>query len=418
MRITIGFLLLLSAIPSPAQEDALVAELARHRLPLRLEDRRLADSPGAKMLVEEARQSQFFLIGEDHGSAEIPRLAEAIDEALRPLGYSHIAIEAGPLTGERLEAMAAKGGLEAIGAFNRARPFTLPFFNWREEAQYLVSAVRSKKAGVKRVVWGVDQEFILSPAFHLARLEELAGNGAARDRVRKVKERSDAGDAEMVARKNPSAVLFAHMKPAEFDDLAAAFGKNAEAARIVSELRDSAAVYQLYFGGEGYRSNLQRAEMMKRHFAVYYAEAVASGEEQPRVLMKFGANHMMRGRSYIDVFDLGSFLPELAAANGLRTFQLLVVAPGGRVNRLTPFSASAEDRSAAYDPKHSAALFFDPAPFCAAAEPGAWTLIDLRPLRPLLTGKKLVTEETLRRVIFGYDAVLVVPQLHPASLFE
>jgi len=420
MRIPAVLLLLLfvSGSPCRAGDDALVKELAQHRASFRFEDGKLEESAAAKLLLDEARQSQFFLIAEDHGSAETPHLAAALYEAFQPLGYTHIAIEAGPLTGERLEAMAAKGGLEAVGAFSRAHSFTLPFFNWKEESEYLVAAVHSKKPGVKRAVWGVDQEFILSPAFHLARLEELAANDAARALVHRAKERSDAGDAEMAAKKNPSAVLFAHMTPAEFDELGAVFGKNAEAARIVSELRESAEIYQLFFKGEGYRSNHERAEMIKRHFATYYAEAVTAGERRPRVLLKFGANHMMRGRTFADVFDLGTFLPELAAENGLRAFQLLVVAPGGHVNRLTPFSASADDRNAAYDPKHSRNLFFDPTPFLAAAEPDGWTLIDLRPLRPLLSGGKLVPDEPLRRVIWGYDAVLVAPEFHAATLFE
>ena len=47
----------------------------------------------------------------------------------------------------------------------------------------------------------------------------------------------------------------------------------------------------------------------------------------------------------------------------------------------------------------------------------AWTLLDLRQLRPLAHARKLGTlSPELERAIWAYDAVLVIPEGHPATL--
>lgn len=415
--------------PSPTPAPTLSSVLLAHRATLQWDTdgasagRRLRGA-AAEQLINEARQSQFFLIGEDHGGAETARFAEAMFQAIRPLGYNHIAIEAGPLTGEVLEKGARSGGADAIGAFLRGQPFAVPFFNWREEAEYLAATVKAvstadTKPGNQHVVWGLDQEFILSPSIHLARLTELAKGlpPAAQETVREFKARSEAGYAEMVAKKNPNAIWMMQVATADFDKLAAAFPKEGEAARIIGELRESAEIYQLWLRREGYRSNELRAALMNRHFNAFYREAVAHGEAMPRVMMKFGANHMMRGRSFVDVFDLGTFLPELARQNGGRVFQMLVLGRKGHVNNHRPFSPDAADKSAVYEP-NAEVLSFDPTPLFAAAVPDAWTLLDLRPVRPLLSADQVKVDAALQRILWGYDAVVIIPEVHAATLFE
>ncbi len=99
--------LYLGSVAAHATEPAakpLADALTDHRFALqwngRADEGRQFRGPAADWLMEQARQSQFFLIGEDHGGAETARFAEAVFRSLQPLGYSHIAIEAGPLTAE------------------------------------------------------------------------------------------------------------------------------------------------------------------------------------------------------------------------------------------------------------------------------------------------------------------------------
>ncbi len=276
---------------------------------------------------------------------------------------------------------------------------------------------RSSGGKGRRAVWGLDQEFILSPSIHFARLAELATTPAAKETVRTMATQSDAGYAEMVKTKNPGTIWMAHAAAQDFDRLAAAFPKEGEAARLIRELRESAEIYQLYFQGEGYRSNARRAALMQQHFNAFYRKAVVAGEPTPGVMLKFGANHMMRGRTFVDVFDLGTFLPDLASHNGSAVCQVLLLAQKGHVNAYRPFSKDETDKRSPYEP-NADALSFDPTPLFAAADPNSWTLLDLRPIRPLLSAGKIKADDTLSRIIWGYDAVIVIPEVHPATLFE
>jgi hypothetical protein len=54
-------------------------------------------------------------------------------------------------------------------------------------------------------------------------------------------------------------------------------------------------------------------------------------------------------------------------------------------------------------------------PILAAAHPDAFTLIDLRPLRPLLGRWREGTDPELMRVVHGFDAVLVLSGSTPSS---
>lgn len=377
-----------------------------------------ASGAGMDFLLAEAKQSQFFLIGEDHGARETAEFASAIFGALGPLGYKHLAIEAGPLTGARLESIARRDGLPGIETFARKYPFSLPFFMWDEEARYLARVVAGNHASSRRIVWGVDQEFEASPRFHAGRLSALARTPAQKAAVAGMRARVLAGYQRMVNEHNPGADYLMNATPESFQELKRAFEGRAEAEEILAELQESAQIYQLWMHGDGYRSNEMRSASMRRHFRKAYQEAVASGERLPRVMGKFGAAHVMKGLSFSDVHDLGSYLPEIAAFNGMKAFHVVLLAPGGHVNAYFPFSRDLADKMKSYTPAADAP-HLDAAPLFAAAIAGEWTVIDLRPARAVLANHRDVpVGDSLRRIIFGFDAVVIIPEVHPATLIE
>src|SRR6266576_2662590 len=124
MKKLVWLLFAFVACAAHADDAPFAAALKAHRMTLRLDGGKLT-GPGAGFLLDEGRQSQFFLIGEDHGGAESSRFALAMFQALQPAGYRHIAVEAGPITAERLHSL---GVVDAIGRLNVAHPFAVPFF--------------------------------------------------------------------------------------------------------------------------------------------------------------------------------------------------------------------------------------------------------------------------------------------------
>jgi hypothetical protein len=410
--------MLLAAGHAHAQDTALVRSLSAHAVPLTLSDGRIS-GPGADLLRAEAGRSQFVLVGEDHGMRELPQLVSALFRAVQPAGYAHLAVEVGPFSGRTLEATLRRpGGRSAFGRAVKANPWAVPFYAWVEETDMAADVVAATP-GRTGTLWGLDQEFIGSPAMHLRRLAQLAPRAAARALALDYAAQAERADGRVIAEKNPTLYYMAGWPADMLPRLSAAFhpAAGSEAARLISELGVSRHIYEGQFDGHGYESNDERAGLMKRHFMERYHAAQAAGEAQPHVLVKLGAYHAIRGRSFTGVFDVGNLLAELAAANGSRSFHLFVLTARGTRNAYLPFVA--DDREKAHPLNVAEDLdFMDAKPLLAAADPNAWTLIDLRPLRgDVQRGRFAGLNPGLRTLLFGYDAVLVVPEAHADTLW-
>jgi hypothetical protein len=94
------------ASPPHRTEEIVTAYLKEHALEVKLSDGRLV-GPAADWFRTEAAKVQFFFIGEEHDVREIPLIAGALWRELAPLGYKHVAVEAGPWLGGRLEPICA-----------------------------------------------------------------------------------------------------------------------------------------------------------------------------------------------------------------------------------------------------------------------------------------------------------------------
>ena len=429
ISITIAFAALIGALtpvaavfgqqPAAAEDVSLATELARHKYALTLDGGKL-EGPGAEFLVREASTAEFVLIGEDHGIGSIPDFAAALYRRIAPLGFGHLVVEAGPLSGAAVERMARSADPHAAFAqFNREHPFALPFFSWLEECRLAETAVRSSAAS-RPVIWALDQEFVLSAPVHFARLAAIAPNPRAKALAVEYQRRAENEYAAMVASHNPSDVFLVAAKAEDFDRLESAFAARpgSEAARILGELRVSWEIYVKNGDGRGYQSNLQRSELMKQHFMEYYRAAERAERRPPRAVFKFGAFHMKRGRSVTNVFDIGNLASELAVSNGSHSFHILVIAASGTQNGYYPFVGNPDDKHKPIDAVGSFD-FMDVKPLLDAAGATGVSVIDLRPLRAVV-GRRSSGEidAGLKDAIFGYDAVLVIHDAKAATLFE
>jgi hypothetical protein len=109
------------SLPAFAQ---LTAELQKNAVPIawRGDD---VTGPGADLLDRELASTQFFLIGEDHGSAESANVASALLRRGWKHGYRHLAIEVGPITVERLLAESRSEPMETVTRTAKRYPWAL-----------------------------------------------------------------------------------------------------------------------------------------------------------------------------------------------------------------------------------------------------------------------------------------------------
>lgn len=391
--------------PAPSLEDRILASAQENRRRLAFDGTHFS-GPAWEMLVEEGRTAQFFCIGEEHGIAENPKLAAQLFEALGPAGYSKACVEISPPMASELD-RAARGGLDGARAMFADPGANVAFFGMREEAEWAVRA-RGRQSGRESAIWGLDYE--------------VGGTGRLLDLLRaKRKPRGaeapfaalEAAAAEAQARyqetRGPQHLFSFSGDPALVAAVRAAWpSPDSEADWMLATLEETLTINQLWTAREGWRSNQRRAEFNRANFRRYWNR---EGGRNPKVMFKFGASHMLRGLTHTQVLDVGTQVSELAEELGSRSFHVMVMpGAGAQVAQLDPSAWT-------YRPS-DAGTYEDEGmgPLLGAAYSDAFTLIDLRPVRPLAFGRgHKALNADLVRVIHGFDALLVMSGSTPSS---
>lgn len=394
--------LLLAAAPLAAEDSAPpdpAAALAPFVHVVEVADGRLA-GPGGELLRRAAERAHFLLFGEQHATAEIAEIATALYRTIAPLGYDHAAIEVGPVGAERLESLLRD---EDAGALERyfatgTNLFSIPFYFFVEEAEFARSVVAGSPAAAP-VLWGLDQEFVAGAGPVLDRLAELAATAAEREAV---------AAARAAAAANP---MFLGTAPAgEIEALARPFAAAAHpAARdLAAQVVASNRIYAPFTGrgGSAYAANREREDLMKTLFLRRYRPVRERDGRVPRVLVKLGANHLFRGLSPTHVLSLGTFLVDLAAAEGVEAYNLHVDCRGGEATDVMTGA-----------PAPCASYFLAAESVLAAALPADRTvLVDLRALREeddILAA----LDEASRDLVWSFDGYVAIPGTRAATLF-
>lgn len=156
-----------------------------------------------------------------------------------------------------------------------------------------------------------------------------------------------------------------------------------------------------YWGrNQGYLSNHHRALLNKRQLMHYLHAATQRDGAMPRVMMKFGSSHMVRGRSFTNVFDLGTLASEIAEVHGSRSFGVLMLGGAGTTHAVVdPRAFTTVEAPVEVDDWIK--------PFYDAADPQRWTVFDLRPIRARIPRLGALPDET-RKVLYGFDAVVIL----------
>jgi hypothetical protein len=353
--------------------------------------------PGWDWLVEQARDARFTLIGEEHGVAETAQLSAALFNALRASGYSRMAIELSPIIAQDIEVAARSRGLQGILDFYSAPTTWSPMY-LREEAQFIASVVSAAPKN-ERVLWGLDRE-ILSDRYLISRLESRVPPPAKESfaRLKQASTNAWAGGAPFIFSQNPdpavvSSVRSAWPNPDRDSDL------------ILRTLEESLAINAVAQTGTAWDSSQRRAQWMRSGFAERVREEQKRGN-QPKVMMKFGYNHMIRGENYVNIFDLGSMPDEVAALSGGRAFHIIVLpGPGSHQAVLGPgrsfnsVTSDDFDEFKAGDQRLTRVL--------ANSSATGHEVIDLRALRPLAMRGVDSWNPDVVRTIHGYDAAVI-----------
>jgi hypothetical protein len=389
-------------------QASLLEALQRNRLPLTMSDG--PAGPGWGWLVQEARDAHFTLIGEEHGVAETAQFSAALFNALRGAGYSRMAIELSPIIAQDIEAAARRNGLQGIVDFFFAPDTWSPMY-LREEAQFL-AAVISAAPRSERILWGLDRE-LFSDRYLISKLEARVPRRATESFTR-LKEASTNAWARHRENPSPENLFIFSQDPAVVSAVRAAWpNPDRESDTILRTLEESLAINAVARTGSAWASSQRRAQWTRNNLAARLREQ-RGRRSPPKVMLKFGYNHMIRGANYFNIFDVGAMTDEVAALSGGRAFHILVLpGPGSRQAVLGPgrsflaVSSDEFDEFRAGDRRLTRVL--------SNADAAGHEVIDLRALRPLAMRGLEGWNPDVVRTIHGYDAAVIWKGAHAAS---
>jgi hypothetical protein len=382
--------------------------LQANRLPLTMTDR--PAGAGWDWLVRQASDASFTLIGEEHGVAETAAFSAALFQALRASGYSRVAIELSPPIAHDLEAAARRGGLQGILDLLRT-PSVFTFYNMREEAQFVADVIAAAPRN-ERVLWGYDRE-IFSDRYLLSRLEaKVPAN--AREPFARLQQASTNAWANFEQNPNPDNLFLLAEDPALVRAVRAAWrNPDAESDAILHTLEESLAIETAERTGGLWPYMERRVRWMRDNLAALVRD-VQERNPAPKVMMKGGYTHMIRGANYFNVFDLGPMANEAATLNGGRSFHILVL-PGRGSRQAVPAAqrSFASVSSDEYDELRAGEQRLNRV--LSRSDAAGHEVIDLRALRPLAIRGLEGWNADVVRTIHGYDAAVIWKGAHAST---
>ena len=379
---------------------AILAAAPPQSFPLEVKDGKLAGA-GGDMTRAELAKAQFVLFGEDHGFADSPIILRAIAHEARPLGFKYHVVEVGPLSTRMIRKKLAHDGLPGLHQLVHEVPLGIPFLSLKDDAE-LASDFPGNDSKGTPYLWGIDQEFIGSPVFHLQRLTEIGPDEAARAAATKLL----AEEKDAAAKAAQDKFLLTRFHEADFATLANQFKGEEEAQNIIAELKESAAVYQLWMSGHNYENNTRRARLLTKNFLANYKSAA---DPQPKILFKMGIEHVALGTTTVNTVDLGTLATSIARVNGQTALRIAFLPMGGHNTAFAPKPGNPASVQV-YDSKEAKEFFTTIGLDAAALPKDGWTLIPLEPIRQSLDTKGIDALKPFSRfVLLGYDYVITTP---------
>ena len=376
--------------------ETVAAYLERSALEVALNADGGLEGPATEWFRTEAAEAQFVFIGEEHDVREVPILVGALWRELVPLGYKHVAIEAGPWLGDRLDKFARFADQQALADFRgatlpRLPNNSVPPISEEDIAFYrrLGSVSGPHRRSAAPLIWGLDAEYRAAPL--LKRLLELSPRLATLQAAQSLLEQ--VGAAERSGDYNTRAFR-------------GAIEQVIQQARAEPETELRYILDTLRWRIADPREHTSR-NLKKELFLRQYDAAKEEGEPKPRVMFRLGAYHAARGLMHdFGSSTLANFVAELAIAERTRMLNLAIVncqdtSPGDFPRPCT------WEQQRALRPFRSAAV-------------ADWTLFDLRGLRAPLRQARLNALQSYPagweywNLVMSFDAVLLLGRSEPS----
>ncbi len=344
---------------------------------------------GWEYINDKVKRSTHILIGEDHFSNEIPAFVKAL---ARRTKFDIFYIELDPFS----TAIIAKSFLnhtkEEREQFNTTYSGLFSFYALKPEYELLEQMMASGA-----VLLGSDQIVMYADRLIFQDIIDQTNSHEARKIYKNVIDQSVIYLDKFY--KNPQNPMY-FMTPDFWGqlDLLDQLDLSAKEKLILQNMRKSVTIYRE-------QNHRDRVQLILHQLMNDYPKWNTS-----KTLFKYGASHMARGESFLDVYDIGNLVAGIATSNYQESFHVMIVGESGKVG--SPFKGFPDTP---IDIEKGFYLSYLK-PFFKITSGDHWHMFNLIPLREAIERQKLMIDNiNLKRVIKGFDVLVIIPEVTPAK---
>lgn len=335
---------------------------------------------GWDQLVEKSKRTNYILIGEDHFISEVPVFTQAFATQIKPANYI---CEVDPWMMNIFTSKITKSNATQLNTWIAANYNGFSFFQKQGEFDLMRSLLNQKVNLI-----GTEQVGLMSTTILYQYLIET-GSAKNKKLYQSMHDSSAVNNDKFFA--DTSKPFF--MVTPYFAEGMAKLDKtsmNPDELALTDAMVRSAGIYTT-------GSHRERIKLMQQHLLGLYPQDLKGKKN----LFKFGANHTMKGESYLPVYDIGTTANIMAQAENQDSYHILVLPKSGE-------QAGFLDGKNPID--FNDGLFGALKPLLEKASATEWTTFDLEVIRSAIRRKSFpITDKTFEKTILGYDALVVIP---------
>lgn len=364
------------------------SDITSFTYPFNIENNKLIGL-GADTLKNAIRESQFFMLGEEHMSPQISELTNVLLPYFSSNGYKNFALEVGPFTAKIIQKeIKFKNSLYEFNSsfYAKYKDVPIPFFDGTKDEEFIKTALKNNFK-----LWGLDQEYITAPLFLLDEINSiLKDSNSTKELYRKAKEYLTQQLSSFNSEKENQ-----YFEMFDSDNDFTKYIKhcnNPKQKEIINALRISMDIYKQ----QNWNGNQVRMEYMKRNFSSNYKIAQKK-DGFPKVLIKMGSMHLGWGKSWLGIYDLGNMINELANYNGTKSVSI------------NCFSRYIEEENGTISDYMSDQEGKNLSLILELATKDSWTLVDNKKIIELTRNRKIKLNNDLNFLLSRYDYILFAP---------
>ncbi|MCA6065954.1 hypothetical protein JI747_002115 [Chryseobacterium sp. RG1] len=317
-------------------------------------------------LQNEINKNNSVLLGEVHFTNEVPYFTNAIINTIK---FDNYILEVDPYTINTISTKIKSSSPAELDKFRNESGSALSFLQGEAEFDLFKNIIQHN---IK--AYGAEQISLFSDRLLFSELSKQSKNAKAKEIYKQMIANSAAYDTK----NNTTFYLFSDDCLAKMNALNA-LNLSANEKEQIQALKLSRDLY------------LNRIHRLRIQYLKHLVLEKLPEWKDKKNLFKFGANHMPKGESLMEVFDIGNLVSNIEEANYRTSLHIMLIGKeqGKTLADLDEYKS-----------------------FLTVVKDDNWYAYDLRPLKQAISKNKLKVDNLeMERIIKGYDYLIFIPNI-------